>query len=221
MKTVWFDAWRRGARITGLTLCLGLAAALTGCATLSQVPVQVNSVGHWPSEVPVSGQAFRFERLPSTLNQSQALAQQQALEDAARDELAQIGLQESADEGADTVSVPWLIQLSGKVQAIDPPPVRDPFWGWGGRGGIGFWGGPGYGHGGLAMQMSMSTPRLEREIRLVVRRRANAEVVWDGSASTVYYGSGVVPSIDRMLFRALLQDFPQGTGKPTVLRIER
>jgi hypothetical protein len=211
--------WRRGWWLATWALVVGIAAQLTGCATLSQLPVQVNSVGRWAPDQPIAGQAFRFERLPSTQNQSQAQSQQQALEDSARDALIQAGLRESADEGADVASVPLLIQLSGKVQALDPPPVRDPLWGWGSRGGIGFWGGPGSVHGGLGMQMSLSTPRLEREVRIVIRRRANADIVWDGSASTVYYGSGVVPSIDRALFQALLQDFPSGTGRPVVLRV--
>ena len=188
------------------------SVGLAGCETLQKMPVQVSSQSRWPADLPKEG-TYRFDRLPSTEINANARAQQLALEDAARDALAELGLTESADEAG----APWLIQLSATLVSLDPLPPRDPFWGPRGWGGV--YGGPGHVHGGLTL--NLSPPRLEREVRLVLRQRSHAQVLWDGSASTVYYGSGAVMSIDRALYRALLQEFPQGTGKPTVVRIER
>jgi hypothetical protein len=185
--------WLQGLLLVALLL-------LGGCAGLRSVDSDVNSYSHWPAgRQPAS---YFFERLPSQQANPQ---QQEALEAAARDALAQAGFTEAADAASADVSV----QVSARVTRQDYGLYDDPFaWRgslWYGRG-FGHWWGPGFG-------LSYQSPRYEREVALLMRDRKTGEVLYETRANNEGLSGGDSETLAAM-FAAALKDFPQTAVNP-------
>lgn len=187
-------------RLHGLALFAALLL-LAGCASLNSLASDVNSYSHWPAGRQPS--TYAFERLPSQQAQPQ---QQDTLEAAARDALAQAGFSEAADAASADVSV----QVSARVTRQDYGGLYDdPFaWRgslWYGRG-FGHWWGPGFG-------LSYQSPRYEREVSMLIRDRRSGEVLYETRASNDGLSSGNDEMLAAM-FAAALKDFPQTAVNP-------
>ncbi|WP_235970968.1 DUF4136 domain-containing protein [Azohydromonas caseinilytica] len=192
-----------------LPLALAAATLLGGCAALNQVSSDVVAYGAWPAgRTPGS---YVFERLPS---QQAELTLQQQLEDAARPALAAVGFTPAADPAQAGVSV----QVSLRNTRYER---LDYGWGpWGGPWGPG-WGWPGYyrypywaspwGPGWWGPPMS--SPWYEREVGVLIRDRNGGQVLYEGHARSDGALSGGTALFGAM-FRAALQDFPQGNPTP-------
>jgi hypothetical protein len=183
-----------------LALCAGLLL-LAGCASLNSLASDVNSYSHWPAGRQPS--SYVFERLPSQQANPQ---QQDALEAAARDALAQAGFSEAPDAASADVSV----QVSARVTRQDYGGLYDdPFaWRgslWYGRG-FGHWWGPGFGLG-------YQSPRYEREVSMLIRDRKSGDVLYETRASNDGLSSGDNDTLAAM-FAAALKDFPQTAVNP-------
>lgn len=212
---------RRLGLLTGSLLVL-LFTALSGCAALNQVQVEVSSHGEWPAgRVPGS---YAIERLPS---QQTDLPAQQALEDAARPALSLAGFKEVPAEQAEL-----LVQLASRSQQVL---THDPFYpGWGGPfyGGYGYpgWYRPGvyvggsYGrryHRGVGVGIGYGFgPELaqtQRETALLIRDRASQKVIFETRARLIGGNSErVVP----LMFEAALKDFPQPAATPRTITLQ-
>ena len=183
-------------------LALGASLLLlAGCASLNSLASDVNSYSHWPAGRQPS--SYVFERLPS---QQANPEQQDALEAAARDALAQAGFSEAADAAGADVSV----QVSARVTRQDYGGFYDdPFaWRgslWYGRG-FGHWWGPGFG-------LSYPSPRYEREVSMLIRDRKSGDVLYETRASNDGLSSGDSETLAAM-FAAALKDFPQTAVNP-------
>ena len=192
---------RHAARwLHGLALFAALLL-LAGCASLNSLASDVNSYSHWPAGRQPS--SYVFERLPSQQANPQ---QQDALEAAARDALAQAGFSEAADAAGADVSV----QVSARVTRQDYGGFYDdPFaWRgslWYGRG-FGHWWGPGFG-------LSYQSPRYEREVSMLIRDRKSGDVLYETRASNDGLSSGDSETLAAM-FAAALKDFPQTAVNP-------
>ena len=174
--------------------------ALGGCAGLRTVESDVSSYSHWPAGRQAS--SYAFERLPSQQANPQ---QQDALEAAARDALAQAGFSEAADAAGADVSV----QVSARVTRQDYTIYDDPF-AW--RGSL--WYGHGFGHWwGPGLSMSYQSPRYEREVALLIRDRRSGEVLYETRASNNGPSWGDGETLAAM-FAAALKDFPQTAVNP-------
>ncbi|MBB1162238.1 DUF4136 domain-containing protein [Aquariibacter albus] len=210
---------RRLALLTGSLLVLALGA-LSGCATLNQVQVEVSSHGDWPAgRTPGS---YAIERLPS---QQTDLAAQQALEDAARPALSLAGFKEVPAEQAEL-----LVQLASRSQKVVTP---DPFYpGWGGPfyGGYGYpwWRGPGVYVGGaygsryyrgssIGLGFGPELTQTQRETAVLIRDRSSQKVIFETRARLLGGSSDrVVP----LMFEAALKDFPQAAPGPRTLTLQ-
>ena len=177
---------------------VGLSLALAGCSSMRLVDTDVSafSTAQTPSvTLPAS---YRFERLPSQQAQAQQAA---ALEALAQGELSRVGLQR--DDTAPQYSVQVEVRTFRDPQAPwDDPRYRAgyarPF--------------PVLTRFGTVMQypsltMQFDFPYFRREIHLVVRRIADAQVVFETRAR--HDGrwpddAGVLPA----MFQAALQNFP-------------
>jgi hypothetical protein len=174
--------------------------ALGGCAGLRTVESDVSSYSHWPAGRQAS--SYAFERLPSQQANPQ---QQDALEAAARDALAQAGFSEAAEAAGADVSV----QVSARVTRQDYTIYDDPF-AW--RGSL--WYGHGFGHWwGPGLSMSYQSPRYEREVALLIRDRRSGEVLYETRASNNGPSWGDGETLAAM-FAAALKDFPQTAVNP-------
>jgi hypothetical protein len=173
-----------------------LALALTGCSTTRRIDSQVQSVhAHVVGAAPLPGARYRFERLPSQMNNPAAgLAEQQA-----QVALAAVGLARD-DAGA---------QLSVQVNARAMSYIADP---WGrphlGVGIHSYWG-----HGvglGIGMNSGMRFPpptHYQYEVSIVMRDLRSAQVVYETQAihnSPWADGNTIFP----VLMQAALQGFP-------------
>jgi len=186
--------------LRGLALCASLLL-LAGCASLNSLASDVNSYSHWPAGRQPS--SYVFERLPSQQANPQ---QQDTLEAAARDALAQAGFSEAADAASADVSV----QVSARFTRQDYGSLYDDpfFWRgsmWYGRG-FGHWWGPGFG-------LSYQSPRYEREVSMLIRDRKSGDVLYETRASNDGLSSGDSGTLAAM-FAAALKDFPQTAVNP-------
>jgi hypothetical protein len=180
-----------------------LALALTGCGTTRRIDSQVQSLhANVLGAAPLQGARYRFERLPSQINNPAiGLAEQQA-----QAALAAVGLTRD-DAGA---------QLSVQVNARATSYMADP---WGrpvlGVGMNGYWGhGVGMGMGmGFGMRFPPPT-HYQYEVTLVMRELRSAQVVYETQA--VHNGPWAdANTIFPVLMQAALQDFP---NPPATLR---
>jgi hypothetical protein len=205
--------------MTRTLACLGLAAALSGCAALNRVDSDVSSFSRWPAgRAPAT---YAFERLPSQQAQPQ---QAQLLEDAARQAVERAGFAPAPEGAAPDVSV----QLGARITATDRSPFDDPFWyggfgAWhhpygywgpyrrGGYWGGGYWGpywGP-YGRGGYWGGSYL--PSYEREVALLIRDKRTGEPLYESRAvseGATTGGAGLLPA----MFAAAMHDFPAGSA---------
>jgi hypothetical protein len=192
---------RRPALPVALTLAV-LAVLAAGCASVpTTITSDVSSFGEWPSGR--SAGSYAFERLPS----QQARAQDQAvIEAAARGAVERAGFKPAASEAQADV----LIQLSARSVRQDRGYGYDPifwprvhigggyrYWGWG-------W--------GVSAPLP-SSPRVEREVAVLIRDRASGKTVFETRA----VNSGNADSDSTLLtamFDAALKDFPKPAVSP-------
>jgi len=185
------------------------AVLVAGCASLHSLDNDVSAWSRWPSgRLP---QSYVFERLPSQQAQPQV---QQMLEAAAAPALAAAGFSPASDPAHADVTV----QIGARITATDLSPFDDPYWwGPGVHRPYAFyprvvrpWGPPwrhGWGWGWPA-----DTYGVEREAGLLIRDRATGEPLYEARVTS----DGFSPMIETTLpamFRAALQDFPQGAAQ--------
>ncbi|HEX2542114.1 MAG TPA: DUF4136 domain-containing protein [Caldimonas sp.] len=195
--------------ITKSLACLGLVAALTGCAALNRVDSDVSSFSRWPAGRAPS--TYAFERLPSQQAQPQ---QAQVLEDAARPAIERAGFVLAADARNADVSV----QIGARITVTDRSPFDDPFW----HGGFGPWHRPfgysrfgrgywspywrgGYWGGGSYL------PSYEREVAVLIRDKRTGEPLYEARAESEGATAGAATVLPAM-FQAAMQDFPRGSA---------
>jgi hypothetical protein len=181
--------------------------ALSGCAALNSVAVQVSTFGEWPAGRGAG--KYAFDRLPS---QQARDADQQRLEAAAATSLAKAGFTPAA--GAETPDV--RVQLGASTQRNDPQPWDDPFW-W--HGGWGYWrGGP---WRGPAWSMSIYHPinrSYDRSVALLLRDGASGKPLYEARAVSTGYHT-LDEELSRAMFEAALSDFPRPAAETRTLRV--
>jgi len=185
----------------GLTLSISLAL-LTGCGSMRLIDSQVQSVNA-QGAVSLQGAHYRFERLPSQINNPAAgLAEQQA-----QVALSAAGLVRD-DPGA---------QLSIQVQARATTFIADP---WGrpvaGLGMNSYWG------RGIGVNWGMRFPppnQYQYEVSLLMRDLRSGQVVYETQAAhSGPWSDGV--KIFPALMSAALKDFPNPPAKTRQVNIE-
>ncbi|MFG6446833.1 DUF4136 domain-containing protein [Roseateles sp. BYS180W] len=194
-------------------LALASAAAvlsLGGCATLSQISVDAQSFGSWPSGR--SPGRYAFDRLPSQQNPD---SNQQALEQAASVALERAGFKPVADAKEADV----LVSVGARVSRTDPAPWDDPLW-WRGRSSYyewrrGYWQ-PYYPRRTPYGWDPMLDSRYERSVALLLRDRTTSEPLYEARASSDGFNPGDSELL-RTLLVAALSDFPR--TRPDVHRV--
>ena len=188
---------------------LALTALLTGCAGMRLVDSQVVAVANVPPGVQLQGAAYRFERLPSQVNNPEAgLAEQQA-----EQALAAVGL--VRNDAAAHISV--LVGFQGTQYLADP-------WGYpypGTYGSIAIGRGVPWGSGvGFGMGMRFPPPtHYRREVSLILRDLRSGQVVYETRASHDGPWSDST-TIFATLFKAALANFPNPPAGPQRVNIE-
>jgi len=193
-----------------LLLVLALTSLLTGCATMRVVDSQVLAVANVPAGAQLQGAKYRFERLPSQVNNPEVgLAEQQA-----ERALAAVGL--VRDDAAAQLSV--LVSFQGTQYLVDP---------WGSRYPRPYYGSVSIGHGvpwgsGVGFGMGMRfppTPQYRREVSLILRDLKSGQVVYETRASHdgPWSDSTVIFAT---LFKAALANFPNPPAGPQRVNIE-
>jgi len=195
---------RFSVALAALTLTL-----LTGCASMRLIDSDVVSVAAVPSGMSLQGAKYRFERLPSQINNPEAgLAEQQA-----QAAMTAVGL--VRDDASASLSV--MVGLSGTQYQADPwgRPIG-PGWTPYGNVGVGIGIGIGAGsHIGLGTGMRFPPPtQYRREVSVIMRDLKSGQVVYETRASHAGPWSDSVP-IFATLFQAALANFP---NPPTGLR---
>ena len=173
---------------------------LTGCASMRLVDSDVVSVAAVPPGMSLQGARYRFERLPSQVNNPEAgLAEQQA-----QAAMTAVGL--VRDDAGASLSV--MVGFSGTQYQADPwgRPIGP---GWTPYGSVGIGIGIGAGsHIGLGTGMRFPPPtQYRREVSLVMRDLKSGQVVYETRASHAGPWSDSVP-IFATLFQAALANFP-------------
>lgn len=191
-------------------LLITLSALLTGCASTRLIDSQVLAVANVPAGAQLQGSKYRFERLPSQVNNPEAgLAEQQA-----EQALAAVGL--VRDDAGAQLSV--LVSFQGTQYLIDP---------WGYRVPRPYYGSISIGHGvpwgpGVGFGMGMRAPPIpqyRREVSLILRDLKSGLVVYETRASHdgPWSDSTVVFAT---LFKAALANFPNPPAGPQRVNIE-
>lgn len=183
---------------------------LTGCASVRLIDSDVVSVAAVPPGVSLQGAKYRFERLPSQINNPEAgLAEQQA-----QAAMTAVGL--VRDDAGASLSV--MVGFSGTQFLADPwgRPVAP---GWTPYGNIAIGSGLGS-HIGLGMGMRFPPPtHYTREVSLIMRDLKSGQVVYETRASHSGPWSDSVP-IFATLFQAALANFPNPPAGPRRVNIE-
>lgn len=199
-------------------LLLAMAALaltlLTGCASMRLIDSDVVSVAAVPPGMSLQGAKYRFERLPSQVNNPEAgLAEQQA-----QAAMTAVGL--VRDDAGANLSV--IVGFSGSQYLADPwgRPIAP---GWTPYGSIVFGSGFGGGFGshmGLGMGMRFPPPtHYRREVSLIMRDLKSGQIVYETRASHAGPWSDSVP-IFATLFQAALANFPNPPSGPRRVNIE-
>ena len=175
---------------------------LTGCASMRIVDSDVVSVAAIPAGMNLQGATYRFERLPSQVNNPEAgLAEQQA-----QAAMATVGL--VRNDAAAQLSV--LVGFAGTQYLADAwgRPMAPGFYpGWMPYGGISWGRGMGP-HFGLGMGMRWPPPtQYRREVSLIMRDLKSGQVVYETRASHDGPWSDSA-LIFNTLFQAALANFP-------------
>jgi len=193
-----------------LLLVLALTSLLTGCATMRVVDSQVLAVANVPAGAQLQGAKYRFERLPSQVNNPEVgLAEQQA-----ERALAAVGL--VRDDAAAQLSV--LVSFQGTQYLVDP---------WGYRYPRPYYGSVSIGHGvpwgsGVGFGMGMRFPpptQYRREVSLILRDLKSGQVVYETRASHDGPWSDST-TVFATLFKAALANFPNPPAGPQRVNIE-
>jgi hypothetical protein len=187
---------------------------MTGCASMRLIDSDVVSVAAVPPGMNLQGAKYRFERLPSQVNNPEAgLAEQQA-----QAAMTAVGL--VRDDAGASLSV--MLGFSGSQYPADPwgRPLGP---GWTPYGSIaigsGFGGGLGS-HVGLGMGMRFPPPtHYRREVSVIMRDLKSGQVVYETRASHSGPWSDSVP-IFATLFQAALANFPNPPAGPRRVNIE-
>lgn len=186
--------WLRYASAAGAASLLG-PLGLSGCASFTQLSVEVRSFGAWPAgRAPGS---YAIDRLPSQQDPSDV---RQMAEDAAQRALQAAGFVPASPGAEPDV----LLQLGLRIQRSDPSPWDDPLW-W--PGGWGFWRhhpwrGPVWG-----VRPRFENPRYERQVALLLRDRRSGKPLYEAHASSEGFSSSLGGLLVPM-FSAALQGFP-------------
>ena len=189
-------------------IALGL---LTGCAGMRVVDSRVLAVANVPTGVQLQGARYRFERLPSQVNNPEAgLAEQQA-----EQALAAVGL--VRDDAAAQISV--LVGFQGSQYLADPWGYPYPYPG--PYGSISIGRGAPWGSGvGVGVGMRFPPPtHYRREVSLILRDLKSGQVVYETRASHDGPWSDSV-TIFATLFKAALANFPNPPAGPQRVNIE-
>ena len=200
-------------------IVLGASLLLAGCAGPSVIDSSVQSYSALDSVTAVSGQSYRFERLP--LSRANA-AGEANLERWTANELARFGLVSAATNAA----ARYTVQVNAGVTRYDSLPPAGGFWpGWrfgigfgvGGYSGFGGWGASPFIGAGFDNYLA-PTPRYRREYEIVLRHAADNAVVYQSRAfndSGWWNDEVVLPA----LVQAALQGFPTPPAVPRVVQI--
>ncbi len=185
---------------------LGLWAVLAGCGTVRRIDAEVLSVSAAPAGMNLEGARYRFERLPSQINNPQAgLAEQQA-----QQALTLAGM--VRDDANATVSVLAGVRGSEYIADAWGRPVPP---GWAPHGSI-YWGYGGFPRWGMGLSMRLPPPTTyRREVSLLIRSLQSGLVVYETRAAHDGPWSDD-QNLYPTLFRAALANFPNpppGTRK--------
>jgi hypothetical protein len=185
---------------------LGLACLpLAGCAGLNSLTVEVSTYGEWPAQRGAG--SFAFDRLPS---QAAVPEQQQPVELAATAALEKAGFR--AAPSAQSADV--LVQVGVRLTRTERGPWDDPWWwrgGWlVGPGHRALWVGPRW---PAAPGWAAETPRVEREVALLLRDRSSGQPLYEMRARSEGFTSAS-EGILRAMFEAGLSAFPQVQTEP-------
>ena len=187
---------------------LGIAVALSGCASMNSLDADVSSYSQWPTARKPN--SYVFERLPSQQAQEQ---KQDALEAAARRAFGASGFTVAPDAASADVSV----QLSSRTVRYERGYYSDPFWRW--NFGFGYPFGRGGGGWGLGASFPIGGyPSIyEREVAVLIRDRKSGQVLYESRAtSDDNVGS---PATLEAMFDAAMKDFPQPAVNPRRITI--
>jgi hypothetical protein len=194
---------RGWARFAAIALAAVFSVVLGGCAstyTLDNTVQSFSQIQGLPSPA-----TYRFERLPSQQDASQA--QLEAMADGA---LNAVGLKR------DDSHPHYAVQIGARTEATLSP-WADPW----DRFGMGF-GGWGWRHRwgwGWGMSYNTEPPWYHREVNVVVRARATNKVVYETRAVSdgpYFDAAKVFPA----MFQAALQGFPNPAPGPRVVNIQ-
>jgi len=187
---------------------------LSGCASMRLIDSDVVSVAAVPPGMTLQGAKYRFERLPSQLNNPEAgLAEQQA-----QAAMTAVGL--VRDDAAASLSV--MVGFSGTQYMADPwgRPIGP---GWTPYGNLSIGSGMGVGlgsHVGLGVGMRFPPPtHYRREVSVVMRHLTSGQVVYETRASHSGPWRDSEP-IFTALFQAALAHFPNPPAGPRRVNIE-
>jgi len=176
-------------------VCLLLLGLLTGCASLREVPVTVQSYSSLTE--PLESTSYRLERLPSQQDEHGRFAQILAQAEQA---LSAAGLQRDDKQGR------WIVQISADTDVSDESPwpryysAYSPWWpyapyGFGPAWGSFYWDPP------------PARPIYRRSVRLLLRDSQSGQLVYETSAEYRGMRSNRL-EVFAVLFQAALQDFP-------------
>lgn len=207
-------ATRQLTRWFSMALAAVALSWLTGCASMRLIDSDVVSVAAVPPGVSLQGAKYRFERLPSQVNNPEAgLAEQQA-----QAAMTAVGL--VRNDAAASLSV--MVGISG-TQYLADPWGRPLGTGWTPYGNIAI--GSGFGrnfgsHIGLGVGMRFPPPtHYRREVSVVMRDLKSGQVVYETRATHAGPWSDSVP-IFATLFQAALANFPNPPAGPRRVNIE-
>jgi hypothetical protein len=183
---------------------------LTGCASMRLIDSDVVSVAAVLPGMSLQGAKYRFERLPSQVNNPEAgLAEQQA-----QAAMTAVGL--VRDDATASLSV--LVGFSGSQYHADPwgRPLAP---GWTPHGHLSIGSGLGS-HIGLGVGLRFPPPtHYRRDVSLILRDLKSGQVVYETRASHAGPWSDSVP-IFATLFQAALANFPNPPAGPRRVNIE-
>jgi hypothetical protein len=174
---------------------------LSGCTSMRIIDSDVLSVAALAPGMNLQGAKYRFERLPSQVNNPEAgLAEQQA-----QAAMSAVGL--VRDDAGAQISV--LVNFAGEQYLADPWGRPLPRGGWTPYGNLAI--GSGFGpHIGLGMGMGMRFPpptQYHREVSLIMRDLKTGQVVYETRASHDGPWRDNA-TIFATLFQAALANFP-------------
>lgn len=190
--------------LRGLIALLSLAL-LGGCASVRRIDSDVTTVVATAAGQNLQGAHYRFERLPSQVNNPEAgLAEQQAAQ-----AMTAVGMVRDDAQASLSVLVGWSSVTY----------VNDPFGPWGTMGHISIGRGL-YPQVGVGMNMRFPQPnQYRREVSLVMRDLRSGQVVYETRAS--HDGPWAdSPVVFATLFQAAMAGFPHPPASPRKVFID-